>query len=121
MQVPKEYLNSKLLLVLQIFNNTCIHIWFVAISVLSKILLLNTMLKGKEKDKEMFKHLLFTFLSGAVFFQPPVYWPHFESSYSGRSSSLWNLQYPYYLKNTINLWFFFEHKLYGFAQSELEQ
>ena len=28
----------------------------------------NTKPKGKEKDKEMFKYLLFSFLSGAVFF-----------------------------------------------------
>ena len=54
MQVPslQEYLNTKLLLVLQIFKTTCIRIWFVAISILAK------MEKGKEKekDKEMFKY-----------------------------------------------------------------
>ena len=38
-QVPSlEYLNIKLLLALQIFKATRIHIWFVAISVLAKIL-----------------------------------------------------------------------------------
>ena len=69
MQVPslQEYLNTKLLLVLQIFKATCVRIWFVAISVFAKILQLNTKPKRKEKDKEMFKYLLFSFLSGAVF------------------------------------------------------
>ena len=69
MQVPslQEYLNTKLLLVLQIFKATCVRIWFVAISVFAKILQLNTKPKRKEKDKEMFKYSLFSFLSGAVF------------------------------------------------------
>ena len=58
MQVPslQEYLNTKLLLVLQILKATCIRIWFVAISILAKILYLNTKPKGKEKEKEMFKY-----------------------------------------------------------------
>ena len=65
-QVPslQEYV---ILLVLQIFKSTCIRIWFVAISVLAKILQLNTKPKGKEKDKEMFKYSLFSFRSGAFF------------------------------------------------------
>ena len=68
-QVPslQEYLNTKLLLVLQIFKATCIRIWFVGISVLAKILQLNTKPKGKKKGKEMFKYSLFKFLSGTVF------------------------------------------------------
>ena len=33
-----ENLNTKLILVLKIFKTTCIHIWFVAISVFAKIL-----------------------------------------------------------------------------------
>ena len=39
-QVPslQEYVNTKLLLVLKIFEATCIRIWFVAISALEKIL-----------------------------------------------------------------------------------
>ena len=36
----------------------------------------------------MFKYLLFSFLSGAASFPPPLYWPRFESPYSGRSNSL---------------------------------
>ena len=68
-QVPslQEYLNTKLLLVLQIFKATCIRIWFAAISVLAKILQLNAKPKGKEKDKEMFKYSLLSLLSGAFF------------------------------------------------------
>ena len=84
----QEYLNTKLLLVLQIFKATCICILFVAISVLTQILQLNTKPKGKEKDKEMFKYSLFSFRSGAFFCPPPLYWPRFESPYSGRNSSL---------------------------------
>ena len=34
----QEHLNTKLLLVLQIFKATYVRIWFVAISVLAKIL-----------------------------------------------------------------------------------
>ena len=63
----QEYLNTKLLLVLQIFKATCSCILFVAISVLTQILQLNTKPKGKEKDKEMFKYSLFSFRSGAFF------------------------------------------------------
>ena len=63
----KECLNTKLLLVLQIFKATCIRIWFVAILVLAKILQLNAKPKGKEKDKEMFKYSLLSLLSGAFF------------------------------------------------------
>ena len=51
-QVPslQEYLNTKLLLVLQVFKATCSRIWFVAISILARILQLNKKSKGKEKD-----------------------------------------------------------------------
>ena len=42
------------------FKATCFSISFVAISVLSKILYLNTKLKEKEKDKEIFNYSLTT-------------------------------------------------------------
>ena len=120
MQVPslQEYLNTKLLLVLQIFKATCVRIWFVAISVFAKILQLNTKPKRKGKDKEMFKYSLFSFLSGAVFsptaslltsFWIAVLWPQQLSI---------KLTISLLLKNTINLLFFLEHKLYGFPQTE---
>ena len=111
MQVPslQEYLNTKLLLVLQIFKATCVRIWFVAISVFAKILQLNTKPKRKEKDKEMFKYSLFSFLSGAVFsptaslltlFWIAVLWPQQLSI---------KLTISLLLKNTINLLFFFRN------------
>ena len=120
MQVPslQEYLNTKLFLVLQNSKATCIRIWFVAISVLANLLVNYKAKRERKRQGNVQVLVIFSFLSGAVFFPPPLYWPHFESPYSCRSSSAWNLQYPYCEKIQSIYCFFSEHKLYGFPQSD---
>ena len=101
----QECLNTKLLLELQIFKATRIRIWFVAISVLAKILQVNTKSKAKEKDKETFQYSLFSLLSGAIFSHSlsiglvlnRLLWPHQLSM---------KLTIFLLLKNTIDFLFF---------------
>ena len=68
-QLPslQGYLNTKLILVLQIFKLQSFAFGLQLYQFLQKIFQLNTKPKGKEKDKEMLKYSLFSFLSGAIF------------------------------------------------------
>ena len=100
------------------FQGYMICIWFVAVSVPTKTFQLNTKLKGKEEDKEMSKHSLFSLLSGAVF-------SHCLSIglLLNRRTLVAAAPYETYIIPIVKkcnrfIVFFPEHKLYGFPRSE---
>ena len=66
----------------------------------------------------MFKYSLLSYLVSEelLFFPPPLCWPCFESPYSGRKALYETYNIPV-VKNTIDLLFFSEHKLYGLSLS----
>ena len=65
----------------------------------------------------MFKYSLFSFLSGAVSFPPPPYWPRFESPTLAAATLYETYNIPIVKK--YNQFIVSEHKLYGFLQSVL--